>query len=362
MKRNILIATIVMMVIVFYGCGSSNTAEAKNDSQAVEKQVAEAIKVTVKTMSHERFEHYFQANGSVEAVQDAFISPELNGQVKKVYVKDGQRVNKGQPLISLNSEVIESGIAEVKSALELASTIYKKRKGLWEKKIGSEIQFLESKTNKDSLENKLKSLKAQLRMAHIKAPFSGIVDKVFIKEGELAAPGLQLMQIVNLKKVYINADVSESYLPRVNKGDHANVMFPTYPELAMEAEIHRTGNVIKIQNRTFQVQLLLDNPGEKLKPNIIAIIKMMDYSEDYALLVPSIIIKNDLTGSYLYVAEKDEKSDKTVAKKIYVTPGMSEGSSTLVNKGLKTGQQVIVKGYNLVKNGMTVQIIAPDKK
>jgi multidrug efflux pump subunit AcrA (membrane-fusion protein) len=129
----------------------------------------------------------------------------------------------------------------------------------------------------------------------------------------------------------------------------------------MEAPIHRTGNVIKVANRTFQVKLLLDNPDEKLKPNIIALIKMMDYSEDYALLVPSLIIKNDLTGTYLYVVEKGEKAGTTVAKKIYITPGRSEGSNTMVTQGLKSGQKVIVEGYNMVKNGMAVQVMAPNK-
>jgi multidrug efflux pump subunit AcrA (membrane-fusion protein) len=124
----------------------------------------------------------------------------------------------------------------------------------------------------------------------------------------------------------------------------------------MEALIHRTGHVVNPTNRTFLVQLLLDNRKEKLKPNMMALIKMKDFSEDAALLVPSVIIKKDLKGSYLYVVQKEEEEEKLVARKTYVETGLSEGGNTMVTKGLKPGLQVVIKGYNLVKNGMRVKI------
>jgi RND family efflux transporter MFP subunit len=359
--------------MLFYGCGASPKAEdAKAAAPAAETpgtagdKTGTALLVEAKTLTHETFDHYFQANGTVEAVQDAFISPEINGQIKKIHVKEGQRVKKGDLLVSLSSDVTESAIAEVKSGLELAKTIYKRRKGLWEKKIGSEVQYLEAKTNKESLENKLKTLQAQLEMTQIKAPIDGIVDKIFRKEGELAIPGMQLTQLVNLKKVYVNAEVSEAYLPMLKKGDAVQVTFPTYPDLTVDTVIHRTGNVIKMENRTFLVQLKLDNRDERLKPNIIAILKMKDFSAAAALVVPSIIIKNDLNGSYLYVVE--EKEGKLLAKKTYVTPGKSEGGNTMITKppkppkgprdpkGLEPGQREIKAGYNLVTNGMEVKL------
>lgn len=329
---------------------NQNGAAAKTTSPTPDAETK--LLVSVKNLAYEKFEHFFLANGAIEAVNDAFISPEINGRIKTIHVREGQWVEKGQLLVSLNAEVTESGLAEVKSALQLASTVYEKRRDLWEKKIGSEIQFLEAKTNKESLENRLKSLEAQLQMARIKAPISGIVDEIFQKEGELAVPGLQLIQLVNLNKVYVNADVSEAYIAKIKKGEPVEVSFPSYPGFIKTGTINRTGQVVKSQNRTFLVQVLLDNDDEKLKPNMVAILKIKDFSAEAALVVPAIIIKNDLQGTYLYIIEGPEGQQK--ARKTYVTTGISEGSNTMITAGLEPGQQVIVQGYNLAKNGMDV--------
>jgi len=367
MRRLLILCVVFLAAAVYYGCGS-NPSNPSTDGTAVESgenaQSAEtpgssentgedAVLITVKKMIPEPYHHYFQANGTVEAVEDAFISPEINGQIKKIHVKEGRWVKKGELLVSLNSDIIKSGIAEAKSALELARTIYNRRRGLWEKKIGSEVQYLEAKTKKESLENRLKSLEAQLEMAMIKAPIDGIVDDIFKKEGELAIPGLQLLRLVNLKEVYVNAEVSEAFLPMIAKGDPVHVTFPTYPDMAIDTVVYRTGNVIREANRTFLVQVKLDNPGGKLKPNIIAILKMNDFSADAALVVPSIIVKNDLKGSYVYIVE--ENGGKRLARKTYVVPGKTEGSKTMIPGGLEPGMEVIVEGYNLVKNGMPVR-------
>jgi RND family efflux transporter MFP subunit len=351
----VLTAIVVTMTLIACGGGSAgNPGDVSPGGGPGSQETGTAVLVKVKKMAHEKFEHFFQANGSVEAVKDAFISPEINGQIEKIHIKEGRRVKGGQLLVSLNADVIERSIAEVKTALELARTVYKKRKGLWDKQIGSEIQYLEAQTNKESLENKLKTLEAQMEMSEIKAPISGIVDKIFKKEGELAIPGMQLIQLVNLENVYINAEVSEAYIADVGKNDAVEVTLPSYPGLVMETVIHRTGQVVNPTNRTFLVQVLLDNKEEKLKPNMMALIKMRDFSDDAALVVPSIIIKNDLEGPYLYVVETEK--GKLKARKVYVKTGLSSGSRTMIENGLEPDRQVIIKGYNLVKNGTPVKI------
>jgi len=311
------------------------------------------ILVTVSTLNKEPFNHYVEVNGTVEAIQAAFISPEINGQVKKIYVKEGQNIKKGQLLIKINSSITESSIQEVETALQHATTVYEKQTQLWEKNIGSEIDYLTAKNNKESLESKLKTLQAQADMAMIKAPIDGIVDDIIIKEGELAIPGMQVIQLVNLNNLYINADVSEAYITKIHKGDIVNLEFPSYPDISMEVAVYRTGNFVKTANRTFKVQLKIANPDNLLKPNILAKIKIRDFTVNQALAIPSLVIKQDLNGAYVYIAEGD---DFKKAKKVYVETGKSYKGVTMIAMGLSQGDKVIVQGFNQVSDGTMVQI------
>jgi RND family efflux transporter MFP subunit len=374
--RNILFISII--VILATACSTGDDAEAvrqeiKNHKDEIsqlnikikelEQKLAEMeetgdeykIPVSIETMEYRTFRHYFQVSGTVEAVEQAYISPEINGQVKEVLVSEGDEVKKGQLLARLNTSITENTIQEVKTQLELANTLYEKQKQLWDKNIGSEVQFLQAKNNKEALESSLQTLEAQLDMAYIKSPVDGIVDNINIEEGELAMPGLQLMQVVNLDKMKVIADVSENYLPVIYRGDMVHLTFPTYPSLEMEVPVHRTGNVINLGNRTFPVELRIDNVNAKLKPNILALITFLDYSKEQALIVPSIIVKKDLKGDYIYVVRKN--SEVPVAKKVYVTTGMSYNDETMIVTGLNPGDQVIIKGYNLVTDGTEVKFM-----
>ena len=301
------------------------------------------------------FKHYFEVSGNVDAVEQAYISPEINGQIKEILVDEGDHVVKGQLLAKLNTSIIDNTIQEVKTQMELAATLHNKQKQLWDKNIGSEVQYLQAKNNKEALESKLQTLQAQLDMAYIKAPIGGIVDMIFSKEGELALPGMQLMQLVNLEKLYVYADVSEKYLPVIEKGDIVSVKFPTFPSIAIQVRVNRCGNVINKSNRTFPVELKIDNIDGKLKPNILALITFLDFSEENALVVPSIIIKEDIKGEYIYVAHNT--NGKMVARKIYITTGISNHDETIVISGLSPGDLIIAEGYSLVTDGTEVNII-----
>jgi RND family efflux transporter MFP subunit len=315
---------------------------------------ADKIPVEVVALSFEPFNHYIQVSGTAEAVREAFISPEVGGQIREIYVNEGDYVSKGQLLARLNTEITESNIADMESALELATTVYEKQARLWEKGIGSEIQYLNAKNNKESLAQKLVTLQAQLDLAMIKSPVSGIVDQIFHKNGELAMPGAQLMQIVNLDELYINADVSETYLGQVKENEMVKVEFPVYPDLKMEVPIYRKGNVINPNNRTFNIQLKLKNPDRLLKPNILSVIQINDFSADSAIVIPSALIKQDITGSYLYTMQQNEGG--WIAKKVYITPGKSYLDKTMVTEGLQSGQKIITEGYNLVSDGSEVYV------
>lgn len=312
------------------------------------------VPVKVKNLSYEKFNHYFTVNGDVEAKNAAFISPELNRMVDKIHVDEGRRVTKGTKLISLDTEVTEKNIQEIKTNLELASKVFQKQKDLWEKEIGSEIEYLRAKNNKESLESRLQTLRSQLGKAVIKAPFSGIVDEIMIKEGELATPGRQVINLVNLRVMRIEANVAERYLADVSRGDSVSINFPVYDDYKRVAPIKRIGNVINKDSRTFTIEMQLTNADERIRPNLMAQVTVNDYSRDSAFIVPAIVVKEDRTGSYVYRVK--EKDGTAVAEKTYIEPGRSHNDKTMIREGLNIGDQVVVSGFSQVSDGSPVKI------
>lgn len=325
----------------------SDSLEALSDLKQVPVKVKEVIPM--------RFEHYFESGGTVEAIQEAFISPETGGRIREILVREGQSVKQGTVLARLNTEVYESGIAEVRTQLDLASLVFRKQEELWKQKIGSEMDYLQAKNNKESLENRMKTLQAQLDMAIIKAPVSGIIDQIMQKQGELAAPGMMMIRLINLQEVYVNADVAESYLPVLNRGDKVSIHFPTWPGIQMEAPVDMIGSAVEPQNRTFRVRLKLRNtPDYKLRPNMLAKLRFRDFESDDAIIVPAICIKFDTKGAYLYRVKED--GSRLFAEKVYVKTGKVTEGLTMIDEGLEAGDKVIVEGYNMVTNGTEVRI------
>ncbi len=380
MKRYFFLAA---ALLILYSCGKKDSAQSLRDEIASKKKEVEnlnreiagleqqlaaiddpAVDATVKVpvsvmeLAYEPFRHYIQVSGTAEAVREAYISPEVSGQLRNLYVKEGDYVTRGKLLARLNTEMTEGSIAEVQASLDLATVVYEKQKRLWDQGIGSELQYLNAKNNKEGLEQRMKTLQAQLDMALIKSPVNGVVDKINLKVGELAMPGMELMQVVNLDELYINADVSESYLAQVYEGEMVKVEFPVYPEMNVEVPIYRKGNVINPNNRTFTVQLKLQNQDKKLKPNILSVIHINDFSADSALVVPSALIKQDISGSYIYTVQHN--SEKQVARKMYIQPGKSYKDATMVVEGLEPGQKVITEGFNMVSDGLEVSIKPTD--
>jgi RND family efflux transporter MFP subunit len=332
-----------------------NTLEQKLKATEVNNGLNGQTPVNVQILEPEVFQHFFLVNGTVELQDEAFISPEANGQVKAIRVTKGQRVSKGEILITLNTEMLESSMAEVELGLELANKLYEKQSDLWEQKIGSEIQYLEVKNAKESLEQKLKTLKSQLDMSIIKAPFSGIVDDIMIKEGELASPGKPAVYLINLDQIRVIADVSETLLPKINVGDMVDILFPTYKNIAHSAPIHRIENAIDSKTRTIKIELIMPNRNGLIKPNQIASLKLNDFESENALVVPSIIVKQDSRGEFLFVVNQNEEG-KSIAQKIYIESGLSYNDRTMIIKGLSTGQKVITAGFNQVSNGNLIEI------
>lgn len=376
MKTTIKLLSVLLLLFIGFGC-QQEKQDPKKELQSLKTQLkttqerinelekligedtlklkTKSVLVDLLKIKPDTFSHYITITGSIESDNQAYISPEMNGQIKHVLVKEGQPVKKGKALVILNSDVIDKNINEVKTNLELAKTVYKKQKDLWDQKIGSEMQYLQAKTNMKSLENRLETLRAQKQMATIKAPYDGVVDNLFQHEGEMASPGRQILQLINLQNLKVYADMSERYLPYVHKGDMAKVSFPTYPNLEMDVPVYRIGNMINPANRTVRIQLNIKNKGNKLKPNIISNILIKDYYNEKAIAVPSVIIKQDLKGDYIFIASKNEKGN-LIAKKHYIETGVSHDAKSLVVDGLKPGDKVVYNGYNLVRNGSLLKV------
>ena len=312
--------------------------------------------IPVRTMSasKEKFDHFFEATGEIESVNDAYISPEINGQVVSIDVVEGQKVKKGQRLAKLNTSLIEKNMQEVKTQLDFAKIMYDKQSDLWNRNIGSERQYLEAKNGYESLKNKYETLKTQYEMAIITAPFGGVVEDIMIKKGELAGPGMMLMQLVSLDKLLIKIKLSEAYLPSIKVGNTVEINFPAYPDLQINADISRIGNVINKQNRTFIVEVELRNFDNRLKPNMLVNVTFNDYSDTDNFVVPSILIKKDLKGNYLYIVSKKDNLD--IASKMYVVTGKSYKDKTELYSGLETGELIITDGYNNVSDGSVINL------
>lgn len=366
------------MILLATSCGSQKSEDkqaelqkyrelAQEYSKKIETLEKEIASSTVETKEEQlkpvrtlhvlpkEFSSFFTATGTVEAVEDVFISPEVNGQISAIPVKRGGQVKKGDLLIRLNTDIIQRNIEEIRTSLELAKKVFEKQEQLWEKNIGSELQYLEAKNGKQSLEARLATLQSQLDLSYIRAPFDGIIDDIMVKTGEMASPGMRLVRLVNLSEMRIIARISESFLSSIKRGDSVELGFPTYPELTIQSSIARIGTVIDPVTRTFPVEVFVGNPGSLLKPNMISSVRIREYSDPGALTVPSIILKQDFNGTFLFRVRSNGATE--VAEKVYVQTGRTVQDITKISEGINEGDRVIIAGYNIVSDGEAVSVI-----
>jgi len=286
------------------------------------------------------------------------IYPEMAGTLQRVYVKEGQRVSKGQLLASIDDGGMSSQVSQLKTQADLAKTTYERQKRLWEQKIGSEIQFLQAKSSYEATENAVKQAQSQLGKSTIRAPFSGIIDDVIKEQGTVVAPGAgaEVFRIVNLSNMYITVDVPENNLGSISKGKEAKVYFPILGDTII-SEIRQTGNFINPSNRAFSVEIPVPNKKGNIKPNLSARVSLNDYSNENAILVPQGIISENANGEqYVYVAV-EPNGDKAVAKRRIIKTGKTQGSMVEVLSGINDGDLLIKEGARTVKEGQNVQIL-----
>ena len=330
-----------------------STINVHPDNKAIVTSINK-VPVTITTVQRKTFEHFFEVHGNVEAKENAAIFSQVPGRVVKIHAIEGQQVRKGDVIISLDAAQLESGIKELEKGLELAISVYEKQKKLWEEKIGSELQFLEVKNRKESLEQKLVTLQEQLELYKIRAPFGGVVDEIVPKVGESAAPGFPVARVLNLSRVHLEGAVSEKYINSVKKGGYVDVKFPSLGE-SVQAKVSRVGSYINPANRTFQVKVEFNNSRGKYKPNQLALMKIRDYKSDDAYVIPARIVQQDRSGQdYVYTFEGD--SVKRV-KKLELKLGRFYEGDVEVLSGLDSNMVLIDKGSKSVQSEDAIEII-----
>lgn len=335
----------------------SNQIKQLNDEIAKLDTNKKVPQVSTFKLKEENFIHYLELQGSVQTKMNVLISPEMNGVLTAIYVKEGQSVRKGQILAKIDDNGLSNQLAQLKVQAALAKTTYERQKRVWDQKIGSEIQFLQAKANHEAQTNAVAQLEKTLAKINITAPFSGVIDDVIIEQGNLVTPGMGVFRIVNLNNMYIETDVPESYITSVKKGEDVEVEFPILGK-KMQSIIRQAGNFINPANRTFKVEVLVPNKDGNIKPNLTAKLKINDYSNENAILIPQSIISENAKGEqYIFVVE-NIKDKIGVAKKAIIETGKTQGDYIEVISGLSKGLEVVEEGARSVKDKQEVEILA----
>ncbi|MBC8357555.1 MAG: efflux RND transporter periplasmic adaptor subunit [Candidatus Aminicenantes bacterium] len=313
------------------------------------------INVKISPVEKGLFQHFIQVQGTVESDNNILVAPQSSGIVKKIHVYAGSKVSRGQILAELDGSILESSIAELENGLKLAKTIFERQQRLWNKNIGSEIEFLQAKNNKESLEKRLATLKEQYKLAKIFAPLSGTVDKVLIKEGEMAAAGIGAIRVVQLSNLKIKVDLSEIYISRIKKKDLVHVSIPVTGR-EFDLRVEAVSQVIDPENRTFQIEMKIPKSEAGIKPNMLSVLTINDYSNPEALTVPVNIVQETGTGKFIFVAE--QKNGDWIARRRSVRTGKNYNDRVEVLSGLQEGEHVVTFGYQNLADGQNMAVVA----
>lgn len=309
--------------------------------------------VTVLPVKNDVFKHFLEIQGVAMANKNIEISPELGGTVTAILVKEGQKVQTGQLLIQLDDSSIKNSINELNTQLSLAKTTFERQERLWKQKIGSEMQYLQAKAQKESLENNLATLRTQARKMRITAPFSGVVDEIFPKLGELTNPQMPAVRLLNLDNVYVEADVTETYLPIIKEGTETVVHFVSINK-EIKSKISQVGNYINPANRSFKIRINMENKDQSIKPNLLADIKIADF-ETTGIIIPATLVQQDQNGNnYVFTVITENKVQKVV--KNIITVANEYNHEIYVSEGLKATDTLVNAGARFVKDGDKVKV------
>jgi RND family efflux transporter MFP subunit len=316
-----------------------------------------AVLISTFIVKEEVFYHYLELQGNVSTKDLLVIYPEYAGILAKVYVKEGQYVKKGQILAKIDDGGLSQQLAQLQIQTNLAKTTFERQDRLWKQNIGSEMQYLQAKSNFEVQQQMVNQIQIQLDKTIVKAPFSGTIDDIISEQGSVVAPGQsQLMRIVNLDNMYIETNVPESNILTVVKNKTVIVEFPVLGK-TIHAKIRQASNYINPANRTFKVEIAVPNKDKSIKPNLTVKLKINDYTNKKALLIPqSIVLENSKGEQYIYVIIDKQEDNIAVVKKAIIQTGKTQGDVIEVLSGIENGTEVINEGARRVEEGQTVQV------
>ena len=335
-------------------------AKLTSDIRKLEAEIGKENPETVKAKSKEvgvvsiaphNFDYFIQTQGAVEAIDNIMISARTAGNVSQVFSREGDVVTKGQTLAQIDNSITQRNIDELKASLDLAKTVYERQKNLWDQKIGTEVQYLQARNQKESLEKRLATLNEQLDMSRIKSPIDGSIDEVAIKIGQNVGPGMPAFRVVSFDKLKMRAAVSEAYVTSIKKGNKVLLTFSDINK-EVEATVTFVGKTINQLSRTFPVEVALPSYAD-LRPNMTGVLRIIFQTIPDALTVPVNVVQDVNGEKIVYIAETS--GDQMLARKKVVTVAGIYGNSAQVI-GLKAGDKVITVGYQGLNDGELIKI------
>lgn len=310
--------------------------------------------VTVLQAVKQNFNRFITIQGNIEPNEIAIVTPEVPGRIVSCAVNEGDYVQKGSLIATIDMEQVEKQIAEIENSLRFAKDVYNRQKRLWDQQIGSEIQFLQAKNQVESLEKSLESVRFQQTKAKVYAPISGYIDMVNQKPGELASPGMPIVQILDSRQVKIVAEVPDRYIGKVNRGDLLHVRFPAL-DSTLKARVALVGKTINPNNRSFKAELKLTNPNGTFKPNLMAEVLISDYEAKDVVVLPLELVQQEVGGKQYVMTVVTEGQDGKIAKKVMVETGESYDGSIVITKGLTGGETLVASGARGLADGELIK-------
>ncbi len=363
---------VLPIVLLIASCGSNDEAIKKNIIRKqqtiakIEQQIAElesqltdtaevvekGALVGITEVKGSEFKHYIEVQGKLDGEENVQVYPKgMGGSITKVNVKVGQHVEKGQVLATMDDEVLQKSYQQVKSQYDLANQMYEKQKALWDQKIGSEVQYLQAKTQKEALESSLASIEKQLEDTRITSPISGTVEDLPLKVGQSVSAGYPVATVVNFSSLKIVAEIAEAYSTEVKAGDSVMVYFPDLNK-EVAAVVSNASKYINPINRSFKIEVRLNSNSPMFKVNMISVLKINDYKAENAVTIPVNMIQTDAIGNYVYLA--DANGEHPIAKKAYIEQGKSYKGIVEITSGLSAGEKLITAGYLALTNGTPI--------